>query len=259
MTQETEDFQNYGIGTLPALLPIGSKAEPESSSALDCIPSLRGKEERQGFVRKVYSLVFMMLLVPTALVVICVYVDPVREFVIKYRWIYYVTSGLTIGMLLSLICFYHILKSVPANYIFLFSFTVFESYSVASLTCHYEPKSILYAAILTAVMGLSLSLFACFTSADLSGIGHALCWVSLGVSLAAMILMLIVRSHWILLVCSWVFLILAGLYLIVDTQLIIGGRHKELTVDDYIIAALMLFIDFVTIFVHLLAIIGQRR
>jgi len=252
------NFSKYGIDTTAAG-EGGHKGQHENKSWLDCIPGLRGETDRQGFVKKVYSLVFLMLLMATIFTIIPVCSEPVREFMIYHSWLYYVSSIITIVMLLSLLCFYKILKRVPINYIFLIVFTIAKSYSVASLTCHFEPASILYAAILTSIMGLSLSLFACFTKADLTSIYHALCWISLGVSLGAMILMLIIRSHWILIICSWVFLIIAGLYLIVDTQMIIGGRGKQLSLDDYIIGALILFIDFVSIFINLLAIIGSRR
>eukprot|EP00826_Nyctotherus_ovalis_P044548 TRINITY_DN4814_c0_g1_i2.p1 TRINITY_DN4814_c0_g1~~TRINITY_DN4814_c0_g1_i2.p1 ORF type:complete len:161 (+),score=51.02 TRINITY_DN4814_c0_g1_i2:28-483(+) len=134
-----------------------------------------------------------------------------------------------------------------------------DVYKRQTLTCFYEPMSILYAAILTFTMALSLTVYACFTRTDLTSIGSTLCWVSLGVSLGAMILMAIVRSHFVLIICAWIFLIIAALYVIVDTQLIMGGKYKELSLDDYIIGAMMLFIDFVHIFVQLLIIIGRRN
>lgn len=43
-------------------------------------------------------------------------------------------------------------------------------------------------------------------------------------------------------------IILYGFYLIYDTQLIIGGRHSELEIDDYIIGALIIYIDIIVLF-----------
>lgn len=229
------------------------------TSCLDCIPGLRSNDVRQAFVKKVYCLVFFMLSVPTLMIILAVSIPAIRNFMRTYMALYYVAAVLTIVMLLSLLCFHGILRKVPQNYIFLSIFTVLESYTVAVLTCFYEPISVLYAAILTFVMALSLTMYACFAKTDLTRIGSTLCWVSLGVSLGAMLLMAIVRSHFILIICAWVFLIIAALYLIVDTQMILGGRHKELSVDDYVIGAMMLFIDIVHIFIQLLIIFGRRR
>lgn len=231
----------------------------ESKSYLDRIPNLSGNSERKGFVVKVYSLVFIMLLFPTGLVILSVYVEPVRLFMVDNLWLYIVASVIVIIMLLSLLCFSSILKRVPINYIYLLVFTILESYCVAALTSYYEPVSIMYAAILTVALGLSLTLFAIFTDADLTELGRPLCFISLGVTLAMVIMMAIVRSHWVLILCCWAFLIISGLYLIVDTQQIIGGKHIELSLDDYIIAAMMLFIDFISIFIYLLQILGKER
>lgn len=54
------------------------------------------------------------------------------------------------------------------------------------------------------------------------------------------------------------------LYLIFDTQLIIGGRHKfAITPEEYIFAALTLYVDVITLFLYILEIVsrasGDRR
>ena len=49
------------------------------------------------------------------------------------------------------------------------------------------------------------------------------------------------------------------MYLIIDTQLIMGGRNKELTLDNYVLGAVMLYIDIVQLFLQLLRILGERR
>jgi FtsH-binding integral membrane protein len=46
--------------------------------------------------------------------------------------------------------------------------------------------------------------------------------------------------------------------LAVDTQLIVGGKRHELSAEDYIVAALFLYIDIVFIFIDLLALLGKR-
>ncbi|CAK0798661.1 unnamed protein product [Prorocentrum cordatum] len=49
-------------------------------------------------------------------------------------------------------------------------------------------------------------------------------------------------------------------YIVFDTQMIVGGTHKyQFSVDDYAMAAIMLYIDIIQLFVHLLRIFGNRR
>ncbi len=50
--------------------------------------------------------------------------------------------------------------------------------------------------------------------------------------------------------------ILYGIYLIYDTQLIIGGFKHSLDMDDYIIGALMLYVDIIGMFIELLSILN---
>lgn len=51
-----------------------------------------------------------------------------------------------------------------------------------------------------------------------------------------------------------------SMYLIYDTQLMLGGKHKySISPEEYIFAALNLYLDIVQIFMHILAIIGNSR
>ena len=50
-----------------------------------------------------------------------------------------------------------------------------------------------------------------------------------------------------------------GFYLIVDTQMIMGGKSIELSIDEYILAAMLLYIDIIQIFLYILRILGNSR
>lgn len=50
----------------------------------------------------------------------------------------------------------------------------------------------------------------------------------------------------------WFGAFLMGLYIIYDTQLILGRGSVSLTVDDYIFAAMNLYIDVVQLFIYIL-------
>ena len=53
--------------------------------------------------------------------------------------------------------------------------------------------------------------------------------------------------------------LLFGVYVVLDTQMIVGGRRKQFTIDDYILGALMLYIDIVQLFLYILSILGSDR
>jgi FtsH-binding integral membrane protein len=52
--------------------------------------------------------------------------------------------------------------------------------------------------------------------------------------------------------------LLFGIYLIIDTQLIIGGKRIALTIDEYVAAALLLYVDIITIFLYILQMFGRK-
>ena len=41
-----------------------------------------------------------------------------------------------------------------------------------------------------------------------------------------------------------------------DTQLIMGGKKYEISPEDYVFAAMMLYVDIIYIFLYLLALFG---
>ena len=53
-------------------------------------------------------------------------------------------------------------------------------------------------------------------------------------------------------------IILFGLYLVFDTQLIVGGKRLKLDYDDYIIGALLLYLDVIQIFLYILQMISRK-
>ena len=49
-----------------------------------------------------------------------------------------------------------------------------------------------------------------------------------------------------------------GIYLIFDTQLIVGEGRYKLGIDDYILGAMILYVDIIMIFIYLLQLVGGR-
>jgi protein lifeguard len=50
-----------------------------------------------------------------------------------------------------------------------------------------------------------------------------------------------------------------SIYLIIDTQLILGGKNQELTLDNYVLGAVLLYIDIIQLFLQILKILGKKR
>ena len=49
-------------------------------------------------------------------------------------------------------------------------------------------------------------------------------------------------------------------YIVVDTQLMMGGKHKyELDPEEYVFASLNLYLDIINLFLMILSLVGDRN
>lgn len=48
-------------------------------------------------------------------------------------------------------------------------------------------------------------------------------------------------------------------YLAIDIQMVIGGKRYEYSPEDYIVAAIQLFLDIIYIFIYILQILGYMN
>jgi FtsH-binding integral membrane protein len=69
---------------------------------------------------------------------------------------------------------------------------------------------------------------------------------------------IIFRDDTALLIYSALGVIVYGFYLLIDTQLIVGGKTWELSEDDYIIGALILYIDIIILFLKILSLLSRK-
>ena len=50
------------------------------------------------------------------------------------------------------------------------------------------------------------------------------------------------------------------LYIVMDTQLMLGGKHKySLDPEEYVFAALNLYLDVINLFMYILSMVGSKK
>lgn len=83
----------------------------------------------------------------------------------------------------------------------------------------------------------------------------------MSIALVLSLFNLFVRSSFLDNVLAIGFALVYLVYLLVDTQLIMGGQHKtyKLTLDDYIMGTMILYMDIVGLFLQLLKILGKKK
>ncbi len=110
------------------------------------------------------------------------------------------------------------------------------------------------------VLCFALTVFAFQTKIDFTAMG--------GILLAAVIVLFIfgiillffddVKPLRVVYACFGAFLF--SVYLVYDTQLMIGGSHKySISPEEYVFAALNIYLDIINIFLYILTILGETR
>ena len=179
--------------------------------------------------------------------------DNAKEWVRDNYYLHYVCIIIGIAILCSLMCCLKNARVVPRNYILLGVFTLVWSYMVAGFTQWFEPDEVFIAATLTCVMVTGLTAFACCTKMKLTwlwGIGAAMSF-----AVWPLIIFFIIFPSLLLynILCFFV-IILTSIYIIWDTKIIM----TKLGVDDYIIGALILYVDIVQLFIWILSLLGNN-
>jgi hypothetical protein len=215
---------------------------------------------RLGFIRKVYYIITAMLIVTFGLVCITYFVPAFRAFQIRTTWLLIVATVLMVIILYTLACFRAVARSVPWNYLLLLIFTLCMAYIVSYTTAMYTGESIIIAVGLTTAVVIALTLYAIFTTTDFTTCGGVL--IVLGVAmLIGTIIGIFLKNRWFDVAMGVFGCITFGIYLVVDTQLVIGKNSRSYSIDDYVMAAVAIYLDIINLFLQILKIVGafQRR
>ena len=213
-------------------------------------------EIRSNFIKKVYLILSTQLVFTCTCIIITISNQNSVEFFVNNQWLLMLSMIATIAISLSLYCFSGIARRVPLNYILLFLFTAFMSLSVCAMVSVADPYMVLIAGVLTATISLSLTVYAYTTQNDLTVFGgmlYAAGFLMLGIGL----LSIFIHNKVFQIIASGIGCLFAGVYIIYDTQLIVGGKRYQLEIDDYVIGALSLYVDIVYLFIEILRLIQE--
>ena len=218
------------------------------------------KPVKERFARKVYGIIAAQLSLTFA-VAAAIGTQPLM-WIMDNTWIFFASMMGTFLLVFGLLFFPNIARRVPYNYIYLALFTLLESVMVGFCSSIYDIQSVLIAAGATAGIFLVLTVFVVTTKLDLTGLLPYLITVSFSLIFFGAIAMLLPAYRGVQLVYGFAGATLFSLYIVVDTQMIFRGEANTVisyTVDDYIFAALAVYIDIIGLFVNLLSLVGNRH
>jgi len=246
---------------------LSSDPEARAGEACRQLPSNLVKdaasEVRLGFVRKVYGILSTQLLVTVAIAAPIATMD--ASWIKGHRWLLQLSFCMTMVTICAITCCKDAARRFPSNYAFLFTFTVFEAIVLGFVSATYTWQSVALAAGTTCVIFTIMTVYAWRTKTDFTGLGpylfaalSALCVFGFTLCLLSY---LGVGIHWAMMFYDACGVLLFTFYIVYDTQLLIGeygGHQAQFTVDDYVFAALNLYLDIVNLFLYILSLFGNR-
>eukprot|EP00515_Schizochytrium_aggregatum_P006842 CAMPEP_0202078638 /NCGR_PEP_ID=MMETSP0964-20121228/6050_1 /ASSEMBLY_ACC=CAM_ASM_000500 /TAXON_ID=4773 /ORGANISM="Schizochytrium aggregatum, Strain ATCC28209" /LENGTH=279 /DNA_ID=CAMNT_0048645951 /DNA_START=117 /DNA_END=956 /DNA_ORIENTATION=- len=212
------------------------------------------REVRSAFVAKVFSILSLQLATTCAFVVLGTSGQlPLEELYL------YAAIGASLVVILAVSCT-SAPRQHPLGLILLVAFTIAESYIVAWATTLAAPKLVIMAAGITLGIVAVLGLYAVTTKSDLTGMGPYLFVGVIGLMTFGLILWFVpldkVKTAHKVYACLGVLIFSA--FLVYDLQLVVGGKHRrfQFSVDDYILASLVLYMDIINIFLDILRLLN---
>lgn len=214
---------------------------------------LESPELRWSFIRKIYTIVSIQLILTIAVAAVVVTVQPISRF--------FATTGAGLALYVILIItpfivlcpLYYYYQRHPFNYFLLGVFTLALSFAVG-LTCAYTSgKVILESVILTAAVVVSLTLYTFWAAKrgqDFNFLGPFLFGAVVVLMLFSLIQIFFPLGKLSLMIYGCLASIIFCGYIIYDTDNLI----KRYTYDEYIWAAVALYLDVVNLFLSLLTL-----
>ena len=214
---------------------------------------------RNGFIRKVYSILSVQLII-TFGAVFLFQIPSLKLFIFKNQSLAGNTlvfcSLAFLTLFLVLVCNRNLSRTVPYNYYILFAITLCESLVCGIVSSLYSFQIVATALALTIISTLAITFYACTTKTNFSYYRMGMFIVFSQIFMIGLIASLF-RLQALYALYTFLMTIMIGIYLVYDTQLIMGKFGVGYSVDDYIFATLEIYMDIIRLFLLILRIVAK--
>ncbi|XP_069165518.1 protein lifeguard 4-like isoform X2 [Procambarus clarkii] len=218
---------------------------------------MEDKQRREGlsttswFLRKVYGLLSVQLLVTTVVAAAFAYTPVLREAIHANPWMLIMCLPLAIGLLIAL----HVKRHhVPINFMLLAAFTVIEAITVGVAVSMYDAEVVVKAFSLTLIITGGLTAYTFQTKRDFTNMGAGLV-IGLLVMIGVGVMNMFLGSSGLELALAGGSALIFCLFIVYDTQMMM----LKLSPEEYILATINLYLDILNLFLELLRIFGDRK
>ncbi|XP_067385547.1 protein lifeguard 3 [Emydura macquarii macquarii] len=218
------------------------------------------KKVRHAFIRKVYTIISVQLLVTVGIIAVFTFVSRVNTFVRRNIAIYYASYAVFLVTYLVLACCKGPRRRFPWNIILLSIFTLAMSFMTGTIASMYSTKAVLISMGITAVVAIIVTIFCFQTKVDFTSCTGLFCVLGIVVMVTGIITAIVLSFKYI----AWLHMLYAAigaivftLFLAYNTQLLLGNRKNTISPEEYVYGAMEIYMNIVQIFTFLLQIVGR--
>mmetsp|Transcript_1041 Transcript_1041/g.2170 ORF Transcript_1041/g.2170 Transcript_1041/m.2170 type:complete len:335 (-) Transcript_1041:29-1033(-) len=259
------------------------QADIEAQYAANAAAAFAEQKVRSAFVRKVFLLVLLEIGVTVGIACVFMFVQPVKEYVAGKtvpcsaapnvflrndgtcyqvgdgRWVFYTSWALTLVTLIALMCSTTLRRKFPYNYLAMSWFTFVMSVQVGCIVAFWDLSVVLIAFAVTTAAVVGVTVAALVMPWDLTSKGHVLGGIALVVFFTALITFFVgffYVSKWWYLTLSVIIALLFAAFLVYDIQTVVGKGKYKLSPDEFVFAAVQIYLDIIIMFLNILNIVG---
>jgi len=211
----------------------------------------------RGFVRRVYAILATQLILTTGLCALITFCQPVNDWILSSQdWSFYLWF---FGSLITMVGAFYYRQKFPYNYVFLYAFTVCESVLIGAICALYNEMgagdTVVQAACFTVGIFVGLTIFTWQSKIDFS---FMRCGIMTCLLMMIMWGCLVMINGYIMsqAYCA-VGAVLFCFIIIWDTSRLSAlFKHDP---DMWVVASITLYLDFVNLFLYILALLAGRR
>lgn len=217
---------------------------------------------RRTFIRKVYAILSVQLLVTVGIICLFTFCAPVRFYIQTHPGLYMASYLMFFATYIALSCCGEVRRQFPWNIILLVLFTVSMAFMMGFVSSFYNTKSVMMCLGITAVVCLSVTIFSFQSKVDVTSCQGVLFSLCIAMLLCAITLSIVVPFGyvpWLHAIYAVIGAILFTLFLAFDTQLLLGNKRFTISPEEYVFATLSLYLDIIYLFSFMLQIMGGGR
>ncbi|XP_062848942.1 protein lifeguard 1 [Trichomycterus rosablanca] len=235
--------------------PVEQVIESPESPPLYVESAFEDKTVRRAFIRKVFSVVTMQLLVTFSVVSIFTFSETVKKAVQSNIWIYLSSYIIFMVVALALSFSSTLCRKHPWNMISLSVVTLSLSYMVGTVASFHNTTAVIIAMGSTLIISFTIIIFSAQTRVDFTLCNGILLVLAMDLIMFGFF-SIFYYSSILQIIYGSLGALLYAVFLAVDCQLVMGREKYALNPEEYVFASLIIYLDIIMIFLYILMLLG---